>query len=89
MSEAARLGAKAEQSDDLRTALIALREYARGAELVGKLYEGQAKESAPLERDPRFLAFRDAILSALSAHPEALRDVMSSLARQARTGGVL
>jgi len=51
MQESARLGGMAEDEGDLRTALLGVREYARGAELVQKMQES-SPSSTSIERDP-------------------------------------
>jgi hypothetical protein len=83
LEEARRLGELAEQKGELRTALLALREFARGTELFARLRgELQDTNSGPLT-DPRWTAVRDAILAALQPYPEASRAVLAAMVRAA------
>ena len=77
LAEAKRLQASAESQGDIRTALLALREYARGAELL--LKDSESSERVDVTRSEQWIHLRDAIMGALVSHPEALRDVMHAL----------
>ena len=78
MSEAGRLGRRAERDKDIRAALLALREYARGAELVHRMQDATL-QTANVERDARWIALRDAIASALRPYPEAAEAVNAAI----------
>jgi hypothetical protein len=93
LAEAKRLQAEAERQGDIRTALLALREYARGAELV--LKDAESQESVDVTRSEQWIALRDAVLGALASYPDAMRDVMHALdalragKSPSQTGGIL
>ena len=84
MSEAERLGKLAERSKDIRTALLAVREYQRGAELVNKVQDASVQH-ARIERDDRWIALRDALLQAIAPYPDAHKAVVAVL--EGMTGG--
>lgn len=77
--EAERLRNKAESSGDLRTAMVGLREEARGTELAARLAGELQTADGPLT-DPRWFRLRDAIVEALRPFPEAARAVNAALA---------
>jgi hypothetical protein len=80
MSEAVRLQAEAERDRSLKVALLALREYARGAELL--LKDNESAEKVDVTRHEQWIALRDCILGALRGHPEAERAVLAALSAQ-------
>jgi hypothetical protein len=71
---------KAEESGDLRTALMGVREAARCVELMAKL-TGDIDESATVNiiANPQFVMVQQAILSALAPHPAARAAVLMAL----------
>jgi hypothetical protein len=77
LAEAKRLQASAESQGDIRTALLALREYARGAELL--LKDSESSERIDVTRSEQWIGLRDAIMGALVSYPDALRSVMHAL----------
>lgn len=81
VANAKRLGDLAEADSDLRTALLALREMARGTELFARL-TGELQDTGPIA-DPRFFTVRDRILAALRPYPEAMRAVFEALSQTA------
>lgn len=87
MQEAARLGQLAEETEDIRAALLAVREYARGAELVHRL-QGAKVEGQDIERDPKWIELRDTILGAIGACASCTARVVSALDALRETGGV-
>lgn len=80
MSEAQRLGAVAESEGDIRTALQALREYARGTELIHKMHDTSVQH-ARIERNEEWIELRDAILAALEPYEEAYGAVRAAIER--------
>lgn len=82
--EAQRLGKLAEtEKKDYRTALVGLREQARGIELVARLTGELDSPDGPLT-DARWLRARDAIIEALRPYPEAARAVSAALVKLAK-----
>lgn len=77
LAEAKRLQASAESQGDIRTALLALREYARGAELL--LKDSESSERVDVTRSEQWIGLRDAIMGALVSYPDALKSVMHAL----------
>lgn len=79
MQEAARLGKLAEETGDIKTALLSVREYSRGAELLMKV-QGNARVDIDLAREPQVIAFRDTVLRAIEPCAECKRRVVAALA---------
>lgn len=81
-AEAHRIGAKAEASGDLRTALSGIRELVRIIELMaklrGELQEGQTINVLVL---PEWLTIRSVLMESLAAYPQARIDVAGALER--------
>ncbi len=82
--DARRIGQKAENKKDLRTALSAVRELSRIIELLARL-RGEIQENQVtvnvLAGNPEWLMIRGRIMEALEPFPEARRAVVDALAR--------
>jgi hypothetical protein len=78
ISEATRLQSLAEATGDVRTAILALKEFKSGTELYAKLVGDLPTNQGPYT-DPRWLTIRDTILEALRPYPEACRAVLAAL----------
>jgi len=81
--EARRIGKKAEEDGDLKTALAGVRELTRIVELLAKLH-GELKDGPTvniLVTSPEWLAIRSALLTALLPFPQAKLAVAEALRR--------
>ena len=80
MEKALEILAKAEVEDDLRTALIAVREARGGCELLGKLL-GELREYPQVNIliSPEWVSLRATILQAIEPYPEAKISITKAL----------
>jgi hypothetical protein len=79
--DALRIATTAEAANDLRTALVGVRELTRIIELMAKL-QGELDEKTTvnvLVTSPEWLALRDRIIAALAPHPQARTAVLAAL----------
>ena len=77
------LGASAEASGDVRTALLAIRELTRLVELQGRLtLEAQQGRASDVANHPVFHEVTACIMQALEAYPDARRSVNDAIARR-------
>lgn len=85
-ADARRIGGKAEQAGDLKTALMGIRELVRIVELTAKMVgELDERPQVTLVTAPEWLAVRTALLEALRPFPEARTAVAARLAALERT----
>ncbi|MFL5285373.1 MAG: hypothetical protein ACJ8AW_31445 [Rhodopila sp.] len=78
---AAAILAKSYNTNDLRTALSAVREGLRAIELMGKFLGHVQAPTVNILVNPSFKLVQVAILSALESHPSAKTDVLRALER--------
>ena len=79
-ANALRILARAEGANDLRVALLALREIRQTVELLAKLAgELDQGQTVVVVTSPEWLVLRSAIVAALDHHPAARVDVLAAL----------
>lgn len=80
--QAADLGAKAEATGDLRTALMSVRELTRLVELQARLLVEQQSRAHSVVTHPVWIRLRHALAEALRPHPEVWADVQAAITRE-------
>ncbi len=88
-ADARRIGGKAEDAGDLKTALTGVRELVRIVELTAKLVgELDDRPQVNVLVAPEWLLVRATLLEALGPHPEARQAVAARLATLEAPGGM-